>query len=380
MFSKLKINTKLLKELDFTLLISILIITLFGILNIYLCTKALEPNNPLIYTKKQLTWFLISIILFYFMLTFDYKILYKYVPLLYWVSIILLISVWIPGIGVKVNGARGWINLRVCLLQPAEIAKFTMILMLSKLLEDFDGEINNFKNFCIFLFYTALPMLLIVIQKDMGMTMVCFFIALGIVFIAKLNIRVILYGLLTIVVSITLIWNTGLIYSHQKDRIEEFLNPGMDTSGKGYQFSQNIIGIGSGGILGNKVSMDNSIPSGYASANVPEIQTDFIFSAIAEQWGLVGSLFLLFLYAIVILRILKISKESKDVFGSMVCVGMASYILFAIAQNVGMTLGLVPITGITLPLTSYGGSSLLTTLVSLGLVINIGMNKRKIVF
>ncbi|MBW6411528.1 FtsW/RodA/SpoVE family cell cycle protein [Clostridium weizhouense] len=380
MIEKYKLDFRLLKRLDFKLLIALITLILFGIINIYLCTKGDVFNSPFLFTKKQLIWFFISLISMYLFLTFDYKIIYRYVPIIYWITIALLIAVWIPGIGTTIKGERGWINLRIFLLQPSEITKFSIILMLSKLLEDMNCDINNLKNFIKLLLYVSLPMGLILIQKDMGMTMVCFFIILGMVYIAGLNLKVILGGFLTIVLGIVILWNSGLIFQHQKDRILEFLSANSDTSGNGYQLSQGLISIGSGGLFGDSLSLNPKVSPGYAGTHVPEIQTDFIFTAIAEQWGVIGGLFLLFLYGILIIKILKIARKARDKFGELICVGMASYILFAITQNIGMTLGLIPITGITLPFISYGGSSLLTTMISMALILNIEMRTKKLTF
>ena len=380
MIKKCGLDFTSVKKLDFKLLITLVALTLFGIINIYLCTKGGDVYEPFLYTKKQLIWFIISLISMYLFLTFDYRIIYDYVPTIYWITIGLLIVVWVPGIGTTINGARGWIDLRVSLLQPSEVAKFSIILMLGKLLDDMDCNINNVENLRKILFYVALPMGLILIQKDMGMTMVCFFIILGMMYIAGLDMKIILGGFATLIFTIVLLWNSGLIFQHQKDRIMEFLNASSDTAGKGYQLYQGLISIGSGGLFGDRLLVDPEVSPGYAGINVPEVQTDFIFTAIAEQWGFIGASFLLFLYGILIIQILKIAKKSRDKFGQFICVGIASYILFAITQNIGMTLGLLPITGITLPFISYGGSSLLTTMISMALIFNIEISTKKLNF
>lgn len=367
-------------KVDFKLLITVITLTSFGIINIYLCTKGGVFNDPFLFTKKQLIWFFISLISIYLFLTFDYRVIYQYVPIIYWITIALLIAVWIPGIGTTINGARGWIDLKISLLQPSEVAKFSIILMLSKLLDDMNCHINNWDNFRKVLLYAALPMGLILIQKDMGMTMVCFFIILGMVYIAGLDVKIILGGFVTMVLAIAILWNSGLIFQHQKDRILEFLSANSNTTGNGYQLSQGLISIGSGGLLGYSLSLDPEVSQGYAGTHVPEIQTDFIFTAIAEQWGFIGGLFLLFLYGILIIQILKIARKARDKFGELICVGIASYTLFAITQNIGMTLGLLPITGITLPFISYGGSSLWTTMISMALILNIEISTKKLTF
>ena len=379
-FNKYKLDFRLMRDIDKWLLFAMISIILFGVLNIYLATKG--STAPFYYAKKQIIWFFVSMVVIYFLLAIDYRIIYRYVPVFYWFSIVLLIAVWLPGIGITVNGARGWINLGVMKLQPAEVAKFAIILMLAKQLDEIDCEVNNIKNLFKLGIYVMIPVGLILIQPDMGMSMVCFFIVLGMLFIAGLDKRIIYGGFCAILVGVLVLWNSGLILPHQKARILSFVSADTDdSSGNGYQLSQSLIGIGSGGLVGSSTpTLDPTVSPGYAGTHVPEIQTDFIFAAVAEQWGLLGAVFLLTLYGILIVRMIVIARQSKDRFASLVCIGMVSYFLFAITQNIGMTIGLLPITGITLPLVSYGGSSLLTTSVAVALVLNIGMRKRKIHF
>ena len=368
--SRYKLDFKLIREIDKGLLFSAIALMLYGMLNIYLCTKG--DVAPFFFVKKQFMWFIISMVALYFLVAVDYSVIYRYVPVFYWGSVILLLCVWIPGIGVKVNGARGWINIGISNLQPAELAKFG-ILMVAKLLEEMDYEVNNLRNIIKIGIYCMIPVSLILIQPDMGMTMVCFFIVLGMLFIAGLDRRIIIGGFSALLIGVVVLWNSGLILPHQKARITAFMNPETDTSAQGYQLNQSLIGIGSGGVVGTRPSLD-------AGTHVPEIQTDFIFAAIGEQWGFLGAMLLLLLYGILITKMINIARKAKDRFASLVCIGLVSYFLFAITQNIGMTIGLIPITGITLPLISYGGSSLLTTTMAVGLVLNIGMRKKKIHF
>nr|WP_202117401.1 rod shape-determining protein RodA [Clostridium chromiireducens] len=370
-------DIRLIKEIDKGILISLILLILYGTLNIYLCTKG---EYGLAFAEKQFSWFMISMVALYFFIAVDYGIIYNYVPIFYWGIVILLILTKVPGIGIVVNGARGWINLGIGNMQPSEFAKLGIIFMIAKTLEEMDGKINEVKNFFILAFYAIVPVMFIVTQPDMGMSMVCFFIVLGIFFTMGLDMKIISGGLMSLVLAIVIVWNSGLIEPYQKARFTGFLNPAADDAKTGYHLTQSLIGIGSGGILGSRPSLMLDGNTGYASQNVPEVQTDFIFAAIAEQWGLLGAILLLVLYGFLIYRMIAIARTSKDIFGSVICTGIVSYFLFAIIQNIGMTIGLVPITGITLPLISYGGSSLLTTVISIGFVINIGMRRKKINF
>ena len=371
-YNKYKLDFKKIRDIDKVLLISTILLVLFGILNIYLAKKG---EN---FATKQFVWFIVSLVALYIFMAIDYRVLYNYVPIFYWGGVGLLILTRFVG-SVR-GGAKGWITFGPVSLQPAELAKIGMILMLAKKLEEMDLEINNLKNFFTLVFYAAVPVVFIIVQPDMGMTMVSFFIVLGIFYVAGLDGRIIGGGLLALFLGIIIVWNSGLIQDYQKGRITSFMNPEANMSGSGYHLSQSLIAIGSGGVLGNTPSLANDASTGYAAQHVPEVQTDFIFAAIAEHFGLIGVLFLLLLYGLLISRMITIARTSKDIFGSIICVGLISYFLFALLQNIGMTIGLVPITGITLPLISYGGSSLLTTLMSIGLILNVGMRRKKIRF
>jgi rod shape determining protein RodA len=310
----------------------------------------------------------------YIILLFDYSIIMNYAGLIYWSSIgLLLVN---DTLGKVANGARSWIALGNRGIQPSEFAKIAMIIMLAKKLEDMEGNINDIKSFFILMFYALLPMGLIVIQPDMGMTMVSFFTVLGIFYIAGLNSKVIVGGMSAVTVAVAAIWNSPLMEVYWKTRLTSFLNPEADELGAGLQLISSLIGVGSGGILGKGFLNGTQIAGGF----IPEAHTDFIFSVVGEEWGLIGAAVLLLLYALLLYRFIKISMNSKDIFGMILCAGVIATTLFSILQNIGMTIGIMPITGITLPLMSYGGSSVLTNFMAIGLVLNVGMRKKKINF
>lgn len=371
MFEKLKISSKLLKELDIAAIVIAIIIVMFGALNIYSATRL---KFGISYFKLQIAWLFIGLILLYIILLLDYTLIMNYAGLIYWASIVFLIIN--DTLGSVTNGARSWISLGSRGIQPSEFAKIGMIIMLAKQLQDMEGNINSIKNFFILCFYAILPMTLIVIQPDMGMTMVCFFIVLGIFYISGLNSKVILWGLGALVLLIAVIWNSPLMAPYWKVRLTTFINPEADELGSGLQLISSMTGIGSGGILGKGFLKGTQIAGGF----IPEAHTDFIFAVVGEEWGMIGALALLIVYGILILRFIRISIYSKDIFGSILCVGVISTFIFSIIQNIGMTIGIMPITGITLPLMSYGGSSILTNFMALGLVLNVGMRKKKINF
>lgn len=373
MLKKFKISRKLLRELDFTIIIAVIFLVIFSSINIYSATHLNYGNH---YFKSQIIGLAVGLILVYFILIPDYAIIKNYAYVIYLFGMFLLILNCLPMFQSTVNGASSWIKIGPITLQPSEFAKTGIIIMLAKQLEDMEGKINDIKNFFKLTAYAALPMLLIIIQPDMGMTMVCFFIVLGIYFTSGLNLKIIGGVIVSLIVAVAIFWNSPFMQPHWKTRLISFINPGADPLGSGFQLAQSQIAIGSGGIMGKGFLKGTQISGGF----IPETHTDFIFAVVGEEWGLIGALVLLLLYGIIIYRLIKIARCSKDIFGSVISVGIISTILFSILQNIGMTIGIMPITGITLPFMSYGRSSMLTGFMSLGLVLNIGMRKKKINF
>lgn len=364
----LKLNKKLLREFDFRAIILVICIVIFGSINIYSATK----EYGIYYPKLQIMWMILGLITIYLILVFDYVLIKNYASIIYWSGVIFLILNRF--LGTVTKGANSWIMIGSRGIQPSEFAKIGMIIMLAKKLEDMEGKINEPKNLLELIFYAAVPMVLIVIQPDMGMTMVSFFIVLGIFYCMGLDSKVIIGGATSVVLVIVGVWNSSIIKPYWKGRLTSFMHPEENEIGYGLQLIQSKLALGSGGILGR------GFGKGIQFKFVPENHTDFIFAVLGEEWGLLGALFLLILYGALIYQLIKIAKSSKDIFGTVICVGFISNLLFSIMQNIGMTVGLMPITGITLPFMSYGGSSLLTSFITLGLVLNIGMRRKKINF
>lgn len=370
---KLTLDRKLVRELDIKTLLAIIAIVLFGTLNIYSATYLKSGTH---YLKAQLLWLVVGLVVTYVILCFDYSVLENYATILYWASILLLVINDTIFKNSVVNGAASWIRIGSVGIQPSEFAKLAMIIMLSKKLSDMNLEINNPKNFLTLAGYAALPMALIVIQPDMGMTMVCFFIVLGIFFVAGLDLKVIGGGFAGVAALIALIWNLSIMPTYWKNRLVSFINPEADELGSGLQLLQSQIGIGSGEMFGKGFMKGTQVSGGF----IPEAHTDFIFSVVGEEWGFIGAMILVIVYGYIIYRFIIVARTSKDIFGSMLTVGIVSSLLFSLLQNIGMTIGLMPITGITLPFMSYGGSSMLTNFMAVAIVLNIGMRRKKINF
>ncbi|MCR3758231.1 rod shape-determining protein RodA [Clostridium felsineum] len=370
--NKLKIDKRELKQIDFLILIIPIVIAIYSSLNIY---SAVHRISSLSNTwELQLIWCVMGLIAIYLIIKMDYNFFKNYAEIIYGLSIVLLIIN--DFFGSTRNGATGWIAIGQRAIQPSEFAKVALVIILAKRLDGMKDGINTVKNFFIILLYAAVPTALVLIQPDMGMAMVYFFTVLGIVFVAGLDLRVILGGIFGIIVAVVGIWNTSLMQQYWKARLTTFLNPEQYSSSTGLQLIQSQIAIGSGGILGKGFLKGTQIQGGY----IPENYTDFIFSVVGEEWGLIGAIVLMLLYIILIYRIIKMSKNSKDTFGKVFCVGMASTLLFSIYQNMGMTIGIAPISGLTLPFMSYGGSAMFTAFISIGIVLSIGIRKNKINF
>ncbi|MGE5629079.1 MAG: rod shape-determining protein RodA [Solirubrobacterales bacterium] len=373
MLGKLKLDRKLLRELDIKLLLSIIAIVIFGSLNIYSATHMRAGTSIF---KAQLMWLLVGLAVTYVILCIDYSMIQTYAHIIYWLSILLLIINDTVFKSAVVNGAASWIKIGGMSIQPSEFAKIAMIIMLSKKLSDMELEINNLKNFFTLAFYAFVPMILIVIQPDMGMTMVCFFIVLGMFFMAGLSLKVIGWGFAGVTGFIALIWNLSIMPVYWKNRLISFINPNADELGSGLQLLQSKIAIGSGGLLGKGFMNGTQVSGGF----IPEAYNDFIFAVVGEEWGFLGAMCLISLYGYIIYKFIVIAQTSKDTFGSMLTIGIVSTMLFSVLQNVGMTIGIMPITGITLPFMSYGGSSMLTYFMGAALVLNVGMRRKKINF
>ncbi len=368
-------DRKLLKQLNIKMVFIAALIVLYGCMNIYSATVSKKGTY---YLKLQIIWFVLALIVCAVVTILDYNLLYNFTPALYWGSILLLIYNDLTS--KHINGATSWISLGSRAIQPSEFARLAMILMLAKKLKEMEGDINNIKNFSILSLYALIPMLLIVIQPDAGMTMVCLFIVLGIFFIMGLNLKVIVFGFTSIVIVVAAVWNSALMQHHWRDRIVSFIHPEANELGTGMQLAYAKIGIGSGNIFGSGIKLGSSSGSGFIAQFMPEALTDFIFSVVGEKWGFVGAIGLLIIYSLLLISILRISMKSSNIYGKVICVGVFSSFLFSIIQNIGMNIGILPITGITLPFMSYGGSSMLTNFIALGLVLNVGMQNKKTVF
>lgn len=362
------IDSRLLRQLDITLIVTSLAIAIFGVMNIY--SVAGVP-----YLRTQIIFIVMSIVICYGILIIDYNLMSNYSEIIYWIGVVLLLATDIQDR--SVNGANSWLQIGpLPPIEPAEFFRMALALILAKKISDMDDNVNEPKNLLKILFYTAIPAGMLYKQPNLGMAIICLCIAFGILFISGLDLKIILGSIALIIPVGIIIWKAHILKDYQMSRITSFLNPEATQQTTGYQLTNSKIGIGSGGILGKGFLHGTQVTGGY----VPEARTDFIFSAVGEQWGLIGAGILLLLYAIILYRILKIAKNSKDTLGRLICVGTFAGLTFSIYQNIAMTIGLAPISGITLPLMSAGGSSIIANFMALALVLNVGMRNKKINF
>ncbi|WP_010235606.1 rod shape-determining protein RodA [Clostridium arbusti] len=362
------IDSRLLRQLDIPLIITALFISFFGVMNIY-------SAAGISYLRTQIIFIIISMMICYILLLIDYNVMSNFSEVIYWIGIALLLATDIQNMAVK--GANSWLKLGpLPSIEPAEFFRMALALILAKKINDMEGNVNEPKNLLKILFYTAIPTIMIIKQPNLGMAIICLCIAFGILFISGLNLKIIFGAIALVIPACIIVWKAHILKAYQMARITSFLHPETTQQSTGYQLTNSKIGIGSGGLLGKGFLHGTQVSGGY----VPEAHTDFIFAAVGEQWGLIGSIALLCLYAIVLYRIIKIAKNSKDILGKLICIGTFAGLTFSIYQNVAMTIGLAPISGITLPLMSAGGSSIIANFMALALVLNVGMRKKKINF
>ena len=309
-----------------------------------------------------------------FLIFTDYEILSLFYIPIYITSIFLLIIVMLFGFGEEQWGARSWLNLGFTAFQPSELVKFGLIIFLAKIIEKNQDSINSPLTLLKIMLLSILPIYLILLQPDFGTAMVFVFITFIMLFIAGLNYKYIITFFGAGIASIPVLYFT--LEKYQINRIRVFLNPELDPNGSGYHVIQSKIAIGSGMIRGR--GLFNGIQNQYGF--LPAKETDFIFAVLGEELGLAGALLLIVLYGILFYRLIITAKKANTTFGSLIVIGVLGVFLFHVFENIGMTIGLVPVTGIPLPFISYGGTFMLSNMISIGLVLSVGMKKDELEF
>ena len=361
-----------LKNMEWGILVVAIILSIIGIVALFSATQETEYDE----FSKQIIWLVVSLIAMVIVMFIDYNLLLKASPVLYGLTIILLIAVLFTK---PVNGATSWFNIGAFSLQPGEFAKVTVILFLTyvitKIQRKGQEEINRPTRLLIILSALAVPVLLIVKQPDYG-TALAFIVAMALMLFASgLDKKYIIGTILIVVIAVPLLYNF-VLPEHAKTRIDVFLNPESDPRGSGYNIIQSKLAIGAGGLTGMGLLKGNQTQLGFLYPKT----TDFIYSVIGEEMGFIvaGAIILLFVYLIT--KSIYVAKTAKDKAGSMIAIGITGIFLFHVLENIGMVMGLLPITGVPLPFVSYGGSSLITNFICVGLLLNISGKRQKTIF
>ena len=363
---------------DPILTLAVGLLLFIGTLLVYAATRdwyAANDLDPQYYLKRHVINIVIGILLAWGTTVIDYRMLRAYTPIVWGLGVIGLTAVLIPGLGSEVNGAQAWIPLPGGFqIQPAELAKISIIVGMSMLLSEYRHENDQPTNRDVIqsLLVAAIPVGLILLQPDMGTVFIISISVVAMIGASGAPTRWVVGLLLVALLGGFGAVKLGVINDYQVKRLQSFVDPNADSQGAGYQLRQARITVGSGGFLGTGL-FDGPQTSGRF---VPEQQTDFIFTVAGEQLGFLGSGFILLLYLTIIMRAFSIARRSTDAFGRLVCVGVLSWFAFQTFENIGMTLGLMPMTGVPLPFLSYGGSSMFANMIGFGLLQNVYARQR----
>ncbi len=370
----MKIEGRLIKKIDGTLILIVLAICFIGVLMVGSAT-ATHPLGREGFIKTQVASIILGVITVVIIMLFDYNSFARFHVPIYVLCNALLVAVILFGTGMEKWGANRWIRIGGFQFQPSDFVKIGIIICLARIIDDNKDSLHKPATLAKIIGYVAVPMLMILKQPDLGTTMSFVFFVFGMLFTAGLKYKYIIITGIAGLLSIPLAW-IGLLKDYQKDRIMVFLNPESDPMGKGYQIIQSKLAVGSGMIFGKGIFKGSQTQFGF----LPEKQTDFIFSVLAEELGFIGVAVLIILYILMLQRCIKIAKEAKDDFGTYLVMGYTFMLGFHIFANIAMTIGLMPVTGKPLPLVSYGGTFMLTNMMAIGVILNVNMRRDKINF
>ncbi len=351
---------------------------IIGTLLVYAATRDWYSANgldPEYYLKRHVINIVIGLALAWGTTIIDYRLLRAYTPFIWGFGVLGLILVLIPGVGSEINGAKAWIRLPAGFqIQPAEIAKISIIIGISMLLSErtHNSDEPSTKDILKALAVAALPILLILRQPDMGTVFIISASVVTILAVSGAPTRWVVGLILLAVIGGFVATKAGIINEYQVNRLQSFVNPNADTQGTGYQLRQARITVGSGGLIGTGLFNGPQTNGRF----VPEQQTDFIFTVAGEELGFVGCSVIILLLLTILMRAFGIARRSTDPYGTLVCTGVIAWFAFQIFENIGMTLGLMPMTGVPLPFLSYGGSSMFANLIGIGLLQNVHASQR----
>lgn len=363
---------KILRNIEWGILVCTILLIAIGLLALFSSTQNLNYEE----FNKQLMWLAISVPVVIIVILIDYELLAKLSPIIYGISLILLVAVLFTE---PINGATSWFSIGPFTLQPSEFAKIAIVLFLAstlvKLQKNGKEEINKFWKLGVALLVVAVPVLLIIKQPDYGTALAFLSALVFVLFTAGIKKRYILVATLLVVIIVPVAY-FFILPDHAKTRIDVYLNPNLDPRGSGYNIIQSKLAIGAGQAFGMGMLKGNQTQLGYLYPKT----TDFIFAVIGEEFGFVVAGAVILLYVVLITKAVRVAKTAKNDVGSYIAIGIAGIFFFHMLENIGMTMGLLPITGIPLPFVSYGGSSLLTNLILIAILLNISGRRQKALF
>lgn len=355
-------------KFDWPLFICAALIAVFGIVNLYSATSVYGASRGELYLN-QVYWLVAGGILAIIVASIDYRYFEQAGYVIYGVGVALLVVVLV--LGKDIRGSARWINIGSFGFQPSEFMKLALIIALAKYLHsDPKSEPRMFRDIAMLLLLTAIPVVLVQLQPDLGTSVVLSLILASILLFTRLHWKTAVGGVVGVVGVSWLMWNYGM-KDYQKGRINAFLSPEADIRGVGWHAHHAQIAVGNGGLTGQGYMKGTQNQYRF----LPDQFTDFPFSVFAEDWGFIGCMTLLGLYAFLMFWSIRVAAQARDRFGAVLAVGVGAMLFWHTIINIGMVLGLLPVVGVTLPLFSYGGSSVLTTIIGLGLLLNVSMRR-----
>jgi rod shape determining protein RodA len=362
------------RHIDGVLIVTAILLAIYGLFMVYSAThQSLRTLgiDPSYYLKRQIVFLMLGVIAMIIAATFDYRLTKVYAPIVYAAVVFLLLLVMTP-LGDESAGAQRWIQLLGFEFQPSEVAKLAVLTALGAYLSEIKGEIrleHVWKAAAI----PAIPMLLIFVQPDIGTMLVFAAVLIGLLVVAGAKLRYIGVLVLVAVIGMVIAFNVGIVRDYQIARLTAFVDPAADPLRAGYNKEQAAIAIGAGGLTGRGYLEGSQTNLDF----VPEQHTDFIFTVVGEELGFIGAVVLLGLFAVLIWRGFRTAMMSRDGYGTLLAAGIVTMLAFQVFVNIGMTVGIMPITGIPLPLVSSGGTAMIVNFIAIGLLLNVHMRRFK---
>ena len=355
------------RDFDWSLLLMVVVLCCLSVIEVHSATAHTRFAS---FESKQIVWVVAGLVGMFVLSKIDYHRLLDWAPWAYWIFLFSLVAVRV--VGRRVMGARRWIALGPVQFQPSEWVKLVLVLAVARYFANLGGRDVSWKEIFKAFLMVGAPMLLVLAQPDLGTSLTYAPILVAGLFLGGISFR---QASILIVCGTALavgVWTSGKILKpYQKARLTSFINPNNDPQGSGYQIRQSLIAVGSGGIWGKGMEK-GSQTQGYF---LPIPYTDFIFAAFSEEHGFVGAVFVLLLYFGILMRLIQNAQTASDLPGSLIIMGFVAVLTFQVMVNVGMVIGFMPVTGIPLPLMSYGGSSVLFTFLALGVAMNVRMRR-----